>query len=157
MPHDKARAEFIPFAEALRKAMEEQALSLTEVARRVWGTTKDTRGYEVAKNRDRIGHYLKGTSYPIPENLQKLADAVGVPVESLTIAQRPAPLMRQSRRPRELPSVAHPEEVEILEINGAPGMSRLRINKAVATKLALKIFAMLTEANGNDDERPPVG
>jgi transcriptional regulator with XRE-family HTH domain len=135
----EARPELLPFAQALRKAMEDQALSPTEVARRVWGTIKDKRGYDVAKNRDRIGKYLEGTSYPLAANLQRLADAVNVPVESLTIEKRPTPLVRSR-------VLAHlPEEVELLEINGNPGMSRLRVNKVIPTKLAVKIFTALTE------------
>jgi hypothetical protein len=116
----EARPELIPFAEALRKAMEDQA-------------------------RDRIGKYLEGTSYPVTANLQKLADAVNVPVESLTIEKRPTPLVRSR-------ALAHqPEEVELLEINGNPGMSRLRVNKVIPTKLALKIFAALTEDPINEE------
>jgi transcriptional regulator with XRE-family HTH domain len=65
--------------------MLKQGLSASEVARRVWGSTKDKRGYDVARNRDRIGHYLAGTSYPEPENLQLLADALGLPIEDLAI------------------------------------------------------------------------
>lgn len=63
-------------------------LSASEVARRVWGTMKDSRGYEVARNRDRIGHYLSGTSYPEQANLEALAQAVGLSVEDLQI-ERP--------------------------------------------------------------------
>jgi transcriptional regulator with XRE-family HTH domain len=71
------------FAAALRQAMTKNKLTNSEVARRVWGTTKDSRGYNVAKNRDRIGHYLSGASYPEDENLQKIADAIGIPVDEL--------------------------------------------------------------------------
>jgi hypothetical protein len=72
------------FAKALGEAMRRANLSPSDVARLVWGTMTDKRGYEVARNRDRIGHYLKGVSFPEPENLQRLADAVGSSVEELT-------------------------------------------------------------------------
>ena len=86
------RPEYVPFTEALRSAMLKQKLSASEVARRVWGPATDTRGYTVAKNRDRIGHYLAGTSYPEPENLVKLAEALNLPVEDLQI-DRPVALL----------------------------------------------------------------
>jgi transcriptional regulator with XRE-family HTH domain len=73
------------FAATLRAAMRVNGFSKSELARRVWGTTKDTRGYDVARNRDRIGHYLNGTSYPEPDNLVKLAEALGVAPEQLKL------------------------------------------------------------------------
>jgi transcriptional regulator with XRE-family HTH domain len=73
------------FADKLRDAMTRANVNASEVARRVWGTAKDKRGYDVARNRDRIGHYLSGSSYPEPENLARLADAVGVTVEELAM------------------------------------------------------------------------
>jgi len=40
------------FAEQLAAAMKEQGLNASEVARRIWGTKKDRRNYDVARNRD---------------------------------------------------------------------------------------------------------
>lgn len=54
----------------------------------IWGTTKDKRGYDVARNRDRIGHYLRGNSYPDRENLLKLADALGIAPKRLDGTRR---------------------------------------------------------------------
>ena len=65
--------------------MLKQKLNASDVARRIWGPTKDKRGYEVARNRDRIGHYLNGTSYPEPDNLVELANVLKLPVEDLQI------------------------------------------------------------------------
>lgn len=90
------RPEYQPFADALRRAMESQGLSASDVARRVWGSHKDKRGYDVATGRDRIGHYLAARSYPEPANLEKLAGAIGVPVDTLTIQRRP---QRRGRPP----------------------------------------------------------
>lgn len=69
--------------------MNRNGLTASEVARRVWGTTKDRRGHEVARNRDRIGHYLSGNSYPEAANLAKLAEAVGLNVEELAEPVKP--------------------------------------------------------------------
>lgn len=59
------------FAEKLQDAMTKAGLSKSEIARRIWGTTKDKRGFTVAKNRDRMGQYTSGATYPEPETLQK--------------------------------------------------------------------------------------
>lgn len=90
------------FAAVLSKAMIKAGITPSEAARRVWGTAKDKRGYVVARNRDRIGHYLAGTSYPNDENLHKLADVLGVPVDTLAVETR----ARSSGRPqRQTPHV----------------------------------------------------
>src|SRR3954468_1996641 len=91
------------FADKLRDAMTRANVNASEVARRVWGTAKDKRGYDVARNRDRIGHYLSGSSYPEPENLARLAEAVGVTVEELAMPPETAP-QGNIRSPRTLPS-----------------------------------------------------
>lgn len=82
------RPEYKPFADALARVMTERKLSASEVARRVWGTTTNTRGYTVARGRDRISHYLAGKIYPEPENMLKLAEAIGVPAETLDVGTR---------------------------------------------------------------------
>jgi transcriptional regulator with XRE-family HTH domain len=66
------------FAKTLRACMQQAGFNNSDLARRVWGTTTDSRGYPVARGRDRIGEYLSGDSYPKPENLWKLAGALGV-------------------------------------------------------------------------------
>jgi transcriptional regulator with XRE-family HTH domain len=77
------KPELQHFAARLRQAMDAKKMNGSQLARQIWGTNTDKRGYQVAKNRDRIKHYLDGNSYPEPENLQKLADAVGIPVDEL--------------------------------------------------------------------------
>jgi hypothetical protein len=91
------------FATALMDAMMgpigAEPITSSELAHRVWGTVKDTRGYDVARNRDRIGQYLRGKSYPTPENLQGIAKALGVPEAELAAARRPLQRRQISREP----------------------------------------------------------
>jgi transcriptional regulator with XRE-family HTH domain len=75
------------FAERLREAMQREGLNASDVARRVWGEIQDKRGYYVARNRDRIGFYLAGVSFPEDENLRKLAEAVGLSYEALAVTK----------------------------------------------------------------------
>ena len=151
-----ARLEYVPFATTLRNAMLTKSLSAAEVARRVWGTHQDKRGYEVAKGRDRIGAYLAGTSYPGPENLQKLADAIDVPVGALEIAARPRP--RLTKGPRSF-TLAHEaihtmmnpptEDVQLVLVGADLSMAQLMFNRTIPAALALKIVDMLQAAIAN--------
>ena len=50
----------------------------SDLARRIWGTTKDSRGYQVAQNRDRIGVYLTGRAYPSMKTLWALGEVLEV-------------------------------------------------------------------------------
>lgn len=71
------------FAKTLKASIKAAGINNSELARRVWGSTTDSRGYPVARNRQRISEYLKGNSYPEPYNLWKIAGALGVPLEYL--------------------------------------------------------------------------
>ena len=142
---NRPRAEYLAFADALRKAMVEQNLTASEVARRVWGTSKDRRGYDVAKNRDRVGLYLAGTSYPEPANLEKLAAAVGVPVDELRINGRPPPAVRAPRNVNALDGL----DMQLI-FTGDLNAARLMINRTVPTKLAIKIIEMLRRGDDGD-------
>ena len=139
--------------------MLDKNLSASEVARRVWGTSKDKRGYEVAKNRDRVGHYLAGTSYPEPENLQKLADAIDVPVERLGIGNRPRPITREPRSVKEtiLSSQLQPDDVQLFFVGGDLSAARLLVNRTIRAELAMQIIKMLREdENAGKDAANPM-
>ena len=66
------------FAEWLAAQMAARRLNHSDLARVIWGTVPDTRGYDVAKNRDRIGAYLRGSSYPSLDTKYALAEAFDV-------------------------------------------------------------------------------
>ena len=66
------------FARWLKEQMDAHGLNNSDLARRIWGTTVDSRGYTVAQNRDRIGVYLSGRSYPNLETRYKLGEVFQV-------------------------------------------------------------------------------
>ena len=76
------------FQVALEQAMMAAKLSQSDLARKMWGSTTNKRGHSVARNRDRISQYCAGVSYPGPEIMQKLADALGVSVATLDVEPR---------------------------------------------------------------------
>jgi transcriptional regulator with XRE-family HTH domain len=71
------------FQQKLKELMAEKGMSQSDLARAVWGTFKDNRGFEVARNRDRISQYVTGKSVPEPGNLVKLAKVLGVEPKDL--------------------------------------------------------------------------
>ena len=149
------RPEYARFASALRTAMLEQKLSASEVARRVWGTTTDTRGYTVASNRDRIGHYLAGTSYPEPENLAKLARALNLPVEDLAV-DKPVFVAGGGSSYR---GGRQPGDIQMTVLADHPNKARLVFDRTVDFETAMRVLQIIKE-----DERkalqtamPPTG
>ena len=131
------------FAEQLAAAMKQHGLNASEVARRIWGTTKDNRNYDVARNRDRIGHYLSGRSYPEPENLRKLAEAVGLPVEQLAMPESDNP---GPRNPRSQPPSGG---IHLTSVPDQPNMMRVQFDRVLPTEQVaemLQLWASLLKA-----------
>lgn len=120
------------FARKLHAAMTKKGFSQSDLARAVWGTVTDKRGYEVAKNRDQVSQYLHGKSLPGPENLQKLANALGVATEDLA-PPNPGPL--DKGRPA----------VSMTAIAGSPDRVRLTVDMVVSLKVAVAAMGILSE------------
>lgn len=145
------------FSEKLCAAMTQAGLSASRVARRIWGEEKNHRGVAAAKNRDRVGLYKKGLSYPQPETMKKLADAIGIPVEELV---PPRPRERQpragvARKPAAAERSA--ERLPLLTINQLPGQqhARLQMDQIVPLKLALDIARQIDTLTASTSATPP--
>jgi hypothetical protein len=148
------------FAEKLDAAMSDKDLKPIDLAKKVWGTVKDSRGYDVGRNRDRIGAYLKGTSYPNPENLRRIAEALDTTVEELAVTPSPRVTMAGSRNSR-------PRTTGRLSITAAPdrsGWDDLEVSRRVPSDTAMQIWQLLKEVelrngdNGdNEQDDPPLG
>lgn len=126
------RLELERFARKLHEAMVSKGWSQSDLAAEVWGRSTDTRGYKVAKGRDRISVYLQGKSVPDPKNLQKIADVLGMKVDEL------APDITASAIEKENPEIA------MTAIAGHPDKVFLRVNKLVPLELAAQIISMLS-------------
>lgn len=121
------------FARTLYKLLIEKGWSQSDLARRVFGATKDSRGYNVAKGRDRISVYLRGQAYPEPKTLNKIAKVLRVSVEDL------APDIHTATIDREKP------EVMIHQASGHPDKVHLVVNKVVPASVAAKVMALVNE------------
>ena len=149
------RPEYAAFADTLRAAMLKHGLSASEVARRIWGPTTDKRGYTVAKNRDRIGHYLAGASYPEPDNLIELAKAVGLDVQDLAI-DKPVFVAGGGNSYR---GGRQPGDIQMTVLADHPNKARLVFDRTVDFETAMRVLQIIKE-----DERkalqtamPPTG
>ena len=117
---------------ALRR---DKGWSQSELARRVWGTTTDKRGYEVAKNRDRISSYEGGKAVPERANLDALAEALGVGLDQL------APDLVLSS-PRTLTT---PSAFEMRMVPGDGQMAHVKVDAILPLEVAVKIVNALNE------------
>jgi transcriptional regulator with XRE-family HTH domain len=136
---EKPRPEFLSFAHELRDAMLAKGFSASDLARLVWDTIPGRRG---ARNRDRIRHYLAGTSYPTPDNLKKLGQALGV-----AFGARP---QASSRSPP--PPLSH--DVQITLLNNRPGVALIQMKQLVTVKTALAIASLIEEDRAKCRSQP---
>jgi transcriptional regulator with XRE-family HTH domain len=133
------KPELQPFARKVREAMLDKRMSASDLARAVWGTATDFRGYKVARNRDRIGHYLAGVSYPEPDNLKKLAEALGLPIEELVIDD-PRPEGSGLKEGR-----AGMLDTQIIMLNAYPGVCTVQLRRLMSVETAMKIMRLIQE------------
>jgi len=130
------RPEYQDFARKLREAMAAQQLSASDVARAIWGSVPDPRGYEVARNRDRIGAYLAGTGYPSKETLPKLCAAVGLSPDEL-----PPPTRSTAAR-----EPAGPADLTFSLLPDHPEICSLYIRKLLPISVGLQILELVNKA-----------
>jgi transcriptional regulator with XRE-family HTH domain len=86
--------------------------------------------------RDAISTYIRGTSFPEPKNLQKLAEALEVEVEDL-LPNAVVRAMETDQAPM----------LEIRQAAGHPDKVWMRVNRMVPMEIAVKIFNILNEAD----------
>ena len=134
--------------------MTRRDLNASQLAKRAWGPTTDSRGYSVGRNRDRIGHYLAGTSFPEPENIERLAKALDVPIEELA-STRPATEPRQPRQSPP-PDPSSISKTNLLSTTQLPGSRmRLQVDKVLDWKLVTEIQRMILEAETGETKINP--
>jgi len=150
------KPENMAFVDKVRELMAARNMRPSDVARRVWGGAIDSRGYHVARGRDRIGEYLAGRALPDPQNLALLAEALDVPVEELEKVMPPEWSNRLTRpTPRPLVG-SFTKAASIARNQGeAPTLSapqnpdhykaHLTINADLPWELAWKIWRMVKE------------
>lgn len=117
------------FGDRLARYMAEKDMTAADLAREVWGTMTDERGYTVPRNRQSIGKYMRGKSAPTNEVKRKLAEALGVPYTTLF--------------PNEDLSDVPGSGVTLEPVNNKE--SRLTLNVTLPTAVAAKIIHTISE------------
>lgn len=84
--------------------------------------------------RDSISTYVKGTVFPDPKNLKKIADALGMTPQQLMPSEMIAVL------DSEVPAL------EIRQSSADPSKVHIRINRTVSVEQAAQIFSILNHA-----------
>lgn len=92
-------------------------------------------------SRDNISRFVRGTSLPTPQSLEKLAKALGVNEEELF------PNQIESAIDADNPSF------EFKESPGMPGVAWIRVNRLVTIATALKIADLLSNDNAAIDRK----
>jgi transcriptional regulator with XRE-family HTH domain len=125
------------FARKLFDALIAKGWKQSRLARECFGTMETPDGHIVARGRDRISSYVRGTALPDPVNLHKIATALGTTVEEL------APDIHFHSAVREEP------EVYMSQI---PGQSRsmVKIERPLDTDLAIKVIGMIVERDAEN-------
>jgi transcriptional regulator with XRE-family HTH domain len=142
MTRNLPRESLDAFARRLRAAMNKKGFSDSDLARLVWGETEDNKGYKVARNRDRIGVYLKGKGFPKPKTLAAISEHLGLTTEEL------APEIMEGPKDHERPlfkatPVKSGESVHV------------QVNALLSREVAAKISALVLgdnapQGNGTD-------
>jgi transcriptional regulator with XRE-family HTH domain len=134
------------FADNLARLMQAKGMKQSDLAREVWGTAKDKRGYEVARNRDRISAYLAGAGIPETDNLNKIAAALGCTAEDLLGAEEMA--ARPLTRTR-----AHQVEINMVSVFDRPGWMQISLNLVCPLADAQEFLALYQKVRLAQAER----
>jgi len=108
-------------------------MSQSDLARKIWGTTKDNRGYIVARNRDRVSAYERGKAQPTHENLTAIAKALGVTVEDL------APDLLAADMGAEAPTIG------MTMVKNRHDRVHLQVNTITSLEKASQVIALLSK------------
>lgn len=124
------------FAKKLKSLMLARRMNSSDLARAIWGSTPDPRGYLVARNRDRIATYLAGTGLPSKETLPKLVAALGTTLDELALPVRSTPARTFSSS----------TDVAFTILASHPGICSIRIVKLLPVDVGLKILELVNSA-----------
>lgn len=121
----------------LHRALLERNWSQSDFCRKLWPgeTIIDSRGYTAPKGRDRVSAWLADKNTPQPQQLQRIAEVLGMPAEEL------APGGLSSVNERETPAL------QISVLTGAPDRCMVRVNKLLPLSVALEIARLVEQAS----------
>jgi transcriptional regulator with XRE-family HTH domain len=146
---ESERNELRTFARRLSGLMAQRRMSQSDLARAIWGSTVDTRGRDVGKNRDRISNYVNARQMPEAKTVRKLADALGVAVTDLVPAlDLPEGPGTRAFRGMIEGDAGDTTEMSMSVVGGtSPTMAMLRLRKVLPLGAAAQIMAIVADAD----------
>ena len=120
------------FADRLYQQRRHLGWTQSELARRIWGTITDKRGYEVARNRDRISAYEAKRAQPERATLDAVAAELGLTLEQL------APDIVADRSQR-----AGGSGISMVMVEGRPNEVHLKLDLIMTLQIAAQIVALV--------------
>lgn len=110
--------------------MKAKGFNNSDLARLVWGEAEDAKGYKVARNRDRIGVYLAGKSFPEARTLAEIAKCLDMTPDKL------APEITTPPVDRKLHEIA---------LNRVGDRTHVQINALLPPDVALEVVRLITK------------
>lgn len=127
------------FAVNLTRLREHRGLNKSELAKELFGTETDSRGYTVARNRDRIGSWESAKSRPTPDNLLLLADFFRLDPAVM------APDLVGADASRA------PQAASMRVLEATPDKAHIELNVVLPVTLAAKVMALVASGASGDD------
>lgn len=121
-----------PLMATLARLMEEQSLTNSDLAAKIWGRYVNAEGKNVARGRDRISQWLNGRNRPSKKSLDELAKALNVKVSDLT----PEAEMKAAHQ-------VAPDWVFSKPTGGEPGLIFIELAMFLPDEIALAIHGLL--------------
>lgn len=129
------------FGRKLHDLLSDKGVTQSKLASTIWGTTTDTRGVTVARNRNRISHYVSGRVLPNAETRAAIAKALGVELSELVQGIDLTP-------PGIADAALSQNELTVTPVPGEPGLVILRLTQRLPRELAGQIMALVMAAPG---------
>jgi transcriptional regulator with XRE-family HTH domain len=131
------RAELEAFSRKLVDLMAKRGMNQSDLARHLWGSHTDARGRDVATNRDRISHYVRGSQMPEAKTMRRIAQVFGVDPDELhpTVNAPPGAV----------------PEVSLAAVAGRPDLALLQVHVILPMNAAIKVASIISEARHTKD------
>lgn len=129
------------FATNLRLLREAKGLTKSDLARELFGTETTKEGYQVARNRDRIGVWEAEKAVPRSDAIRQIAEYFKVDFADLAPDIAGASASRQ------------PGAVSLRFLEGDPGRAHLHLDLLLPAEVAAQIVQLVSTATFADDDK----
>jgi transcriptional regulator with XRE-family HTH domain len=133
------RFEKQDFARNLYALMNERGMSKSDLARKIWGDIQNRNGTKAARNRERIGSYLRCETYPEPATLKLIANALEVSVDEIAPRVLSAPAGDREQL-----------ELSVTVVSGHPDRVFISLNTTTSLSIAAQIMELFRKSKADN-------